>query len=57
MSREQFYLERLSLSVGPAHKDKIMVENDDGTLRLATDAEIREAAEFMSWVREWLDAQ
>ena len=33
MSREQFYLERLYLSVGPAHKDKILVESDDGTIR------------------------
>ena len=33
MSREQLYLERLSLSIDPAHKDKILVESDDGTMR------------------------
>ncbi len=51
------YLERLTLSLGPGYMDKILVENDDGTPRLATEAEIEEAAGFMPWVREWLDAR
>ena len=54
---EPGYLERLRLSVGPAYKDKILVENVVGTTRLATEAEIEEAAGFMPWVRVWLDAR
>ncbi len=54
---EPGYFERLWLSVGPGYKDKLLVENDDGTTRLATEAEIENAAGIMPWVREWLDAR
>ena len=55
MDKEQYYLDRLSISTCPLYEGQIMIENDDGTLRVATDGEIQEAASFMPWVREWLE--
>jgi hypothetical protein len=54
MDRQRFLRERLSLSPGPGWEGEILFRNDDGSVRLATPKEIREAAEFMPWVQEWL---
>ena len=57
MDKEQYYLDRLALSTGPAHEGQILIEKDDGTHRVATEAEILEAASFMPWVSEWLKSR
>ena len=57
MDKEQYYLDRLALSIGPAHEGQILIEKDDGTHRVATEAEILEAASFMPWVSEWLKSR
>ncbi|MFQ5955713.1 MAG: hypothetical protein ACE5JZ_11680 [Kiloniellales bacterium] len=55
MDKKKFYRERLFISVGPLHKGRVMIEHDDGTFRLATDDEIREAATFISWIQDYAD--
>ena len=45
MDKKQFYRERLFISTGPLYKGRVMIEYDDETFRLATDDEIREAAQ------------
>ena len=55
MDKKRFYRERLFISAGPLYKQRVMIENDDGTFRLATDDEIREAATFISWIHEYAE--
>ncbi len=55
MDKKQFYRERLFISTGPFQKGRVMIENDDGTIRLTTDEEIREAAAYISWIKEYTE--
>lgn len=55
MDKKKFYRERLFISTGPLYKGRVMIENDDGTFRLATDDEIREAASFISWIEDYYE--
>ncbi len=57
VDKKQFYRERLFISMGPLYKGRVMIENDDGALRPATDDEIREAATFISWIQEYVEGR
>ena len=57
MNRQQFLLNRLEKCAEGAWAGDLVIRNDDESLRLATSEEIREAAEFIPWVRDWLEME
>ena len=54
MEQADYWNERLTVSFGPGWDDRVMVRNEDGIGRPATSSELREAAQYLEWVRSYL---
>ena len=54
MDQAQYWTERLTISPGPNWDEQILVKNEDGIGRPATSSELREAAQYLDWVRDRL---
>jgi hypothetical protein len=54
MDRSQYWMERLTICTGPDWEEQIFLRNEDGIGRPATSSELREAAQYLDWVRERL---
>jgi hypothetical protein len=51
MDKSKYWADRLSICSGPGWVDQIFLTNEDGIGRLATSSELREAAQYLDWVR------
>jgi hypothetical protein len=54
MDRFKYWNDRLSICAGPGWNDRIFLMNEDGIGRPATSSELREAAQYLDWVRRRL---
>jgi hypothetical protein len=54
MDRFKYWSDRLSICAGPGWDDQIFLTNEDGVGRPATSSELREAAQYLDWVRRRL---
>jgi len=51
MDSSKYWNDRLSISTGPGWIEKIFLMNEDGICRPATSTELREASQYVDWVR------
>jgi hypothetical protein len=51
MDKAKYWSDRLSIGAGPGWDDQILLTNEDGIGRPATSSELREAAQYLEWVR------
>jgi hypothetical protein len=51
VDKAKYWADRLSVCVGPGWDDRIFLTNEDGIGRRATSTELREAAQYLEWVR------
>lgn len=51
MDKYKYWNDRLSISAGPRWAEQILLTNEDGVGRPATSTELREAAQYVEWVR------
>jgi hypothetical protein len=51
MDKSKFWNDRLSICAGPGWTEQIFLTNEDGIDRPATSSELREAAQYLDWVR------
>jgi hypothetical protein len=51
MDHAEYWTERLTICPGPDWNEQILVKNEDGIGRPATSSELREAAQYLDWVR------
>jgi hypothetical protein len=57
MNNSEYWINRLTISTGPDWVEHIIVRNEDGVGRRATSSELREAAQYLDWVRRRLDEE
>jgi hypothetical protein len=51
MDKAKYWSDRLSIGAGPGWDEQILLTNEDGIGRPATSSELREAAQYLEWVR------
>jgi hypothetical protein len=54
VDKSKYWNDRLSTRAGPSWDDQIFLTNEDGIGRPATSSELREAAQYLKWVRNHL---
>ena len=54
MDRSKYWNDRLSMRIGLDWDEHIFLTNEDGIGRPATSSELREAAQYLAWVRRHL---
>ena len=57
MDKFEYWTDRLSICAGPEWDEQIILTNEDGVGRPATSSELREAAQYLDWVRVRLDEE
>jgi hypothetical protein len=53
-SQYDYWNDRVSICAGPGWDERIMIRNEDGIGRPATSSELREAAQYLEWVRSYI---
>jgi hypothetical protein len=54
MDQTGYWHDRISVAFGPDWDERIMIRNEDGIGRPATSSELREAAQYLDWLRPYL---
>lgn len=55
-SQYEYWNDRVSVCSGPAWDEYILIRNEDGIGRPATSSELREAAQYLDWVRAYMES-
>jgi len=53
-SQYDYWIERVTVRAGPNWDERIVIRNEDGIARPATSSELREAAQYLDWVRPYI---
>lgn len=56
-SQYDYWNNRITVCAGPGWDEQILVRNEDGIGRPATSSELREAAQYLDWLRGYLDSE